>query len=55
MKAIVFGIIIAIMGCYYGLRAPDGAEGVGRATTRSVVSSIILIFMTNVFLSLILY
>ena len=55
VKAIVFGIIIAIMGCYYGLRAPDGAEGVGRATTRSVVSSIILIFMTNVFLSLILY
>ena len=55
VKAIVFGIIIAIMGCYYGLRAPDGAKSVGRATTRSVVSSIILIFMTNVFLSLILY
>ncbi len=54
-KAVVFGMVIAIMGCYYGLRAPNGAEGVGRATTRSVVSSIILIFMTNVFLSLILY
>ena len=55
VKAAVFGLVIAIIGCYYGLNAPNGAEGVGRATTRSVVGSIILIFMTNVFLSLILY
>ena len=55
VKAAVFGLVIAIIGCYYGLNAPNGAEGVGRTTTRSVVGSIILIFMTNVFLSLILY
>lgn len=55
MKAAVFGIVIAILGCYCGLKAPDGAEGVGIATTRSVVSSIIVIFILNCFLSLIIY
>lgn len=55
IKASAFGIVIAILGCYYGLNAPEGAEGVGIATTRSVVSSIIVIFMLNCFLSLILY
>ena len=55
IKAAVFGIVIAILGCYCGLHAPEGAEGVGIATTRSVVSSIIVIFMLNCFLSLIIY
>ena len=55
VKAVVFGIVVALLGCYYGLHAPAGAEGVGRATTRSVVASIIVIFMLNVFLSLVLY
>ena len=55
VKAAVFGVIIAILGCYCGLKAPDGAEGVGIATTRSVVSSIIVIFIANCFLSLLLY
>ena len=55
IKAAVFGIVVALLGCYYGLHAPDGAEGVGKATTRSVVASIIVIFMLNVFLSLVLY
>ena len=55
IKAAAFGVVIAILGCYYGLKAPEGAEGVGIATTRSVVSSIIVIFMLNCFLSLILY
>lgn len=55
LKAAVFGVIIAILGCYCGLKAPDGAEGVGLATTRSVVSSIIVIFVANCVLSLLLY
>lgn len=55
IKAAVFGIIVSILGCYCGLKAPDGAEGVGVATTRSVVSSIIMIFFANVFLSMIIY
>lgn len=55
IKSSVFGAIIAIVGCYKGLTAPNGAEGVGLATTASVVLSIILIFITNYFLSIILY
>jgi phospholipid/cholesterol/gamma-HCH transport system permease protein len=55
IKAAVFGMFIAVLGCYCGLKAPAGAEGVGVATTRSVVSAIIVIFIVNCFLSLILY
>lgn len=55
IKAIFFGAIVAIVGCYYGLNAQDGAEGVGKATTKSVVLSIILIFFSNCILSMILY
>lgn len=55
IKSCVFGGIIAIVGCYKGLNAPNGAEGVGLATTASVVLSIILIFITNYFLSLVIY
>ncbi|MBQ0067303.1 MAG: ABC transporter permease [Phascolarctobacterium sp.] len=55
LKSCVFGGIIAIVGCYKGLNAPNGAEGVGLATTASVVLSIILIFVTNYFLSILIY
>lgn len=55
VKAMVFGGIIAIIGCYKGLTTAPGAEGVGKATTGSVVTSIILIFVSNYFLSLLLY
>lgn len=55
IKAVVFGAIIAIVGCHKGLTAAQGAEGVGKATTGSVVLSIILIFVSNYFLSVILY
>lgn len=55
IKGVVFGVVIAILGCYYGMRAPEGAEGVGRATTKSVVSAIIVIFLLNVILSWLLY
>ena len=52
VKSCVFGAIIAIVGCYKGLNAPNG---VGLATTASVVLSIILVFITNYFLSIVLY
>lgn len=55
VKAMVFGGIVAIIGCYKGLTTAQGAEGVGRATTGSVVSSMIMIFIANYFLSLLLY
>ena len=55
IKAIFFGNVIAVLGCYYGLHSPDGAEGVGKATTKTVVSSIIAIFILNAVLTFILY
>ena len=55
LKSCVFGAIISIVGCYKGLNAPNGAEGVGLATTASVVLSIILIFIFNYFLSFLFY
>jgi phospholipid/cholesterol/gamma-HCH transport system permease protein len=55
LKSVVFGIIIAIIGSYSGLRTRGGAAGVGRATTSAVVIAIILIFIFNFALSYILF
>lgn len=46
-KSVVFGLIIALMGSYHGFYAEGGAVGVGRATTRAVVSSSVLILMAD--------
>ena len=51
IKAAVFGGVIAIIGCWQGLKTRGGAEGVGRATTRTVVISSITILILNFFLS----
>jgi len=47
VKAAVFGFLIALMGCYHGYTSGGGAQGVGAATTNSVVSASILILLTN--------
>jgi len=54
-KSVVFGIIIALVGAYQGLKTRGGAAGVGLATTGAVVTSIILIFVTNFIMSYMLY
>jgi phospholipid/cholesterol/gamma-HCH transport system permease protein len=54
-KAIVFGGIVAMVGCYKGMYCGEGAQGVGRATTEAVVYSSIAILITNFFLTLTLY
>ncbi len=51
VKAAVFGVLIAIIGCWQGLETEGGAEGVGRATTRAVVIASIIILISNFFLS----
>ena len=55
IKAVFFGNVIAVLGCHYGLNSPEGAEGVGIATTRTVVTSIIVIFALNALLTFIIY
>jgi phospholipid/cholesterol/gamma-HCH transport system permease protein len=46
----VFGLIIGTIACYLGFTTTQGTEGVGRASTRSVVISSILIIVANVVL-----
>lgn len=46
-KSVAFGWIIVVVGLYYGFRVDGGAEGVGRATTNSVVMSIFLIILAD--------
>ncbi|MBI5162310.1 MAG: ABC transporter permease [Magnetospirillum sp.] len=46
-KAAVFGFLISLMGCYNGYYSKGGAQGVGKATTNSVVSAAILILIFN--------
>lgn len=55
IKAVFFGLIIAAVGCYRGLNATGGADGVGRATTGAVVISIVLILVCNYFLDLVFF
>jgi phospholipid/cholesterol/gamma-HCH transport system permease protein len=51
VKPIIFGFIIATIGCYYGLSTKGGTQGVGRATTESVVAAMILIIAVDVFVT----
>lgn len=55
VKAVVFGAIIVLIGCYQGLTTSGGAAGVGRSTTGAVVLAIILIFISNFMMSLVLF
>jgi len=50
-KATVFGFLIAVVSCYYGFSTKGGTEGVGRATTASVVTSSMLVLIVDYFLS----
>ncbi len=50
-KPLVFGFIVASVGCYQGLKVRGGTQGVGRATTQAVVVSSVLILVTNFFLT----
>lgn len=50
-KAFVFGLIIALVGCWRGFRTQGGAEGVGNAPTSSVVTSSLWILIADFFLT----
>jgi phospholipid/cholesterol/gamma-HCH transport system permease protein len=47
VKAAVFGFLVTLMGCYQGYNSGRGAQGVGAATTKAVVSASILILTAN--------
>jgi phospholipid/cholesterol/gamma-HCH transport system permease protein len=50
-KAIAFAFILATVGCYKGLTVRGGTQGVGRATTQSVVISSVMIIVADLFLT----
>ncbi len=51
LKPLVFGGIMSLTACHYGLRTTGGTEGVGRAATRAVVTTSILVLATDYFLT----
>jgi phospholipid/cholesterol/gamma-HCH transport system permease protein len=55
IKAGVFGLTIGLVGCYEGFNTKGGAQGVGLATTNSVVISSVLILVFNFVFALILF
>ncbi len=48
-KPLLFGFIIATIGCYYGMATTGGTQGVGRSTTQAVVASSVLILVVDFF------
>lgn len=55
LKTPVFGLIIAAVACQQGMRTSGGAVGVGRSTTNTVVTSMVLIYVANYFLAAMLF
>ena len=55
IKAVCFGSLIAIIGCSWGLTTTGGAKGVGQSTTTAVVTSLLAIFISNFFLSWLMF
>jgi phospholipid/cholesterol/gamma-HCH transport system permease protein len=53
-KGLVFGMLIVILSCHQGLKADQGAVGVGRGTTRAMVYSSLAILIVNFFLTMFL-
>lgn len=51
VKPVLFGFIIATVGCFYGMTARGGTQGVGRATTQAVVAASVLIVVLDLFVT----
>jgi phospholipid/cholesterol/gamma-HCH transport system permease protein len=51
IKPVLFGFIIATIGCFYGMNTRGGTQGVGRATTQAVVAASVLILAVDLFLT----
>lgn len=55
VKAGVFGVLISLIACWEGLSVSGGAEGVGRATTQTVVKSIVALIATDCLFTAVFY
>ena len=54
-KSVVFGLIVSLTGCYYGVRCGRSAEAVGEATTKAVVMGIVLVVVADALATVLLY
>ena len=55
IKSVIFGIIIATIGCNWGMTVTGGAKGVGESTASAVVTALTAIIVTNFFLSWLMF
>jgi len=55
IKAACFGVLIAIIGCSWGLTTTGGAKGVGQSTTAAVVTALLAIFISNFLLTALMF
>jgi phospholipid/cholesterol/gamma-HCH transport system permease protein len=55
LKALVFGSVVGTVGCFYGIQVEGGAEGVGKATTKSVVTSLTAMLGADALLTTLIY
>jgi phospholipid/cholesterol/gamma-HCH transport system permease protein len=55
IKSFIFGLIIALVGCGWGLTTAGGGKGVGQAATAAVVTSWVFIFVADLFISLLMF
>lgn len=55
LKALFFGGIVGTVGCFYGIQVEGGAEGVGKATTKSVVTSLTSMLAMDALLTALIY
>jgi phospholipid/cholesterol/gamma-HCH transport system permease protein len=55
LKALIFGAVVGTVGCYYGIQVEGGAEGVGKATTRSVVTCLTSMLGMDALLTTLIY
>ncbi len=55
IKSAIFGGVIAVIGCSWGLTTTGGAKGVGQSTTTAVVTSLLAVFILNFFLSWLMF
>jgi phospholipid/cholesterol/gamma-HCH transport system permease protein len=51
LKPVLFGFVIATIGCFYGMNTSGGTQGVGRATTQAMVAASVLILVLDFFLT----
>jgi phospholipid/cholesterol/gamma-HCH transport system permease protein len=55
LKALIFGAVVGTVGCFYGIQVEGGAEGVGKATTKSVVTCLTSMLAMDALLTALIY